>query len=113
VIPGLVVGALLLLPFLDRNDQRNPLKRPVVMSAFVVVLLGIGVLTSLGLRDTPPTASPDQWSPMALAGYEFAQDERCQTCHRPGGSGNPLDQTVLRKDPEWLHRACARCRKGP
>ncbi len=31
VIPGLVVGALLALPFLDRRPDRHPLKRPLVI----------------------------------------------------------------------------------
>jgi ubiquinol-cytochrome c reductase cytochrome b subunit len=102
VIPGIVIGALLLLPFLARSNSRHPLKNPGVTAAFIVVLLGIGVLTSLGLRDTPPTANPNNWAPLSLAGFTYAQDQRCASCHRPGGSGNVLSETVLRKDPEWL-----------
>jgi mono/diheme cytochrome c family protein len=39
---------------------------------------------------------------MALAGQEFAQDSRCQSCHRTGGAANPIADTRLRRDPEWL-----------
>jgi mono/diheme cytochrome c family protein len=102
VIPGAVVALLLLLPFLDTSRERRPLRRPFVTSAFALGLLLIGALTWLGFRDTPRTADPKAWTPLAVAGYEFAQDKRCTTCHRVGGSGDPLDRTIARKDPEWL-----------
>ena len=102
VIPGVVVGGLMLLPFLDRSPHRELTKRPLVMIGFAVLLLGVATLTTLGLRDTPTNADPHGWSPLSIAGQTFSQDERCVTCHKTGGAGSPLDQTVLRKDPEWL-----------
>lgn len=102
VIPGLVVAGLFLLPFLDRSRSRDPRKRPLVMASFAGLGLAVTTLTVLGLRDSPPSRDLHTWTPLSLAGYEFAQDKRCQTCHTIGGSGGPLSQTALRKDPEWL-----------
>jgi ubiquinol-cytochrome c reductase cytochrome b subunit len=102
VIPGLVVGALLLLPFLDRGPDRHPAKRPLVFSAVSVLGAAILALTYLGLKDSPAHADPSVWGPMALAGREFVQDERCLQCHRTGGAANPMADTRLRRDPDWL-----------
>ena len=102
VIPGLVVGGLLLLPFLDRRPDRHPLKRPLVTGGFVLLGTVMATLTYLGLRDSPAHADPSNWGPLALAGREFVNDERCQKCHYVGGSANPIADTRLRKDREWL-----------
>jgi len=102
VIPGVIVALLFLLPFIDRRDERRPSRRPFVMTAFCAGLLIVAALTSLGLRDTPPIANVNQWAPLSLAGYQFAHDERCQVCHRIGGAANPIDDTIARRDSEWL-----------
>jgi ubiquinol-cytochrome c reductase cytochrome b subunit len=102
VIPALVVGLLLLLPFLDRRPDRHVLKRPLVTAGFAVIGVGIIVLTYLGYQDTPAHANPSVWGPLPLAGQEFVRDARCQTCHTAGGAANPLEETRIRHDPEWL-----------
>jgi ubiquinol-cytochrome c reductase cytochrome b subunit len=102
VIPGLVVMGLLLLPFLDTRDERRPSRRWFVMTAFCGGLFVIAVLTSLGLRDTPKTADINQWAPLSVAGYQFAHDDRCIACHKEGGAANPIDETIMRRDPEWI-----------
>ena len=102
VIPGLIVGLLLLLPFLDSRPDRHPLKRPLVTGGFAIIGAGIIVLTYLGYQDTPEHADPSRWTPLAIAGHEFAQDEQCATCHRTGGAANPIEDTMARRDPAWL-----------
>ena len=102
VIPGLVLGGLLLLPFLDRTRDRSPLKRPLVIGGFAILGAGIAALTYLGLKDSPAHADPSAFNPMALAGQEFVQDRRCASCHRIGGAANPMADTRLRREPEWL-----------
>ena len=102
VIPTLVVGGLLLLPFLDRYRDRRLLKRRLVAGAFVVVGAAIISLTYLGWKDSPAHADPSNWGPLPLAGREFAQDQRCQTCHRIGGPANPMADTRVKRDAEWL-----------
>jgi len=102
VIPGLAVAGLLLLPFLDRGPERHLLRRRLVAAAFVLAGTVVVSLTYLGLQDSPVHADPSDWGPLSLAGREFIGDERCTTCHRMGGAANPMDQTRLRRDPEWL-----------
>jgi ubiquinol-cytochrome c reductase cytochrome b subunit len=102
VIPGLVVGGLLLLPFLDRRPDRHPLKRPLVGAAFAVLGAAIVSLTYLGLKDSPAHADPSQWGPLPLAGREFVQDQRCVSCHRTGGPANPIADIRLKRDGDWL-----------
>jgi len=102
VIPGLVVGGLLLLPFLDRGPERQPRKRRLVFAAFLVVGTAVVTLTYLGLKDSPAHADPSRWGPLALAGREIAQDTRCQSCHRIGGASSPVADLRLRRDPDWV-----------
>ena len=72
VIPGLVVGGLLLLPFLDRGPEPPPAasgrwsRRRSCCSA-----PASSSLTYLGLKDSPAHADPSHWGTLALAGREF------------------------------------------
>jgi ubiquinol-cytochrome c reductase cytochrome b subunit len=102
VIPGVVVGLLLLLPFLDRRPDRHFVKRPRVIASFGVIGLGIAVLTYLGLKDTPAHADPGNWGPLPVAGQVFVQDKRCQTCHAEGGTAGVFEEIRIRRDPEWI-----------
>jgi len=102
VIPGLVVGGLLLLPWLDRTEERHPAKRPLVMGGFAVLGIGIVGLTLLGLRDLPARVDPSHFGPRAIAGLALAQAPSCLRCHTPGGAASPMDETRIRRDPEWL-----------
>ena len=102
VIPGVVIGGLLALPFLDRRPDRHPRQRLAVMAAFAVLGAGVSGLTYLGMRDATASARDDtQWNALAIAGQEFARDERCMKCHRAGGVANVLDETRMRKEPRW------------
>jgi mono/diheme cytochrome c family protein len=102
VIPGVLVGLLFLLPFLDRSPHRHPLKRPVVTGGVACVGAARVALTWLGLQDAPAHADPDDWGPVAIAGREVAADGRCVRCHTTGGAASALASTRLRRDPEWL-----------
>ena len=101
VIPGSWSAACSLLPFLDRRPDRTRCKRPIVTAAFVLLAIVADADLSRAAR-FPAHADPNDWAPLSLAGCQFAQDQRCQTCHRIGGAANPMRQTILRKDPEWL-----------
>jgi ubiquinol-cytochrome c reductase cytochrome b subunit len=102
LIPGLAVGFLLSLPFLDKGDARHPGQRRAVMGAFAVLGVGVALLTYLGFKDSPVQEDPAHWAPAAIAGGEIVKDQRCVSCHRIGGAGNPMANTRLRKDQEWL-----------
>jgi ubiquinol-cytochrome c reductase cytochrome b subunit len=47
VIPGVLVAAIIALPFLDRRTERRPWKRPIAMTAYAFVMF---TLVGLGLR---------------------------------------------------------------
>jgi len=47
IIPTVIVLAVVALPFLDRNVERRPWKRPIAMGAYTFLLIG---LVGLGLR---------------------------------------------------------------
>jgi ubiquinol-cytochrome c reductase cytochrome b subunit len=100
-IPGLVVGWLLALPFLDRTPGRRLRDRPMVAAGFLVLGLGVVALTTLGIRDTPASQKP-QWTPIARAGATFVEDARCTGCHREGGAGGAIAGLRPLKDPEWV-----------
>ena len=74
VIPGLIVGALFALPFLDRGPERHPWRgrRRVVTIAMLALVAGIGHLTVLGLLDMPERYAPNDWGPQAIAGRQLA-----------------------------------------
>ena len=41
--------ALLLLPFIDKNTEKKPHKRPIAMVAMIFTILAISFLTIIGL----------------------------------------------------------------
>lgn len=49
VIPLLVVGGLILLPFIDRSEERRPCRKPVTTTIGILGILGFIALTLLGL----------------------------------------------------------------
>jgi ubiquinol-cytochrome c reductase cytochrome b subunit len=106
VIPGLVVGFLLALPFLDRGPDRHPFRgrRLLFTLAMVVLASGILVMTALGLADLPTKYDPNDWGPRAVAGHLIvsAPDNKCVTCHVTGGPAADLAATRITKDEEWL-----------
>ena len=100
-IPGLVVGWLFALPFIDRTAGRRLRDRPLVAAGFAALGVGVVTLTALGLRDSPPHQAP-RWTPLALAGATFVQDARCTSCHREGGGGGAVKDLRPLRDPEWV-----------
>jgi ubiquinol-cytochrome c reductase cytochrome b subunit len=106
VIPGLAIGFLAMLPFIDRADGRHPLRRPRRLFTAVMAAIGIGViaLTGLGLADRPPHKDRNDWGLLPIAGMQIATGEgnTCIRCHVNGGPAAPLSITRLSKDNEWL-----------
>jgi len=105
VIPGAVIGFLMMLPFIDRAEGRHPFRTPRRAFTTTVVAIGLGVLTltGLGLADSPPR-DDDHWDLLPIAGWQIATDEGspCARCHLPGGPAAPLAMTRITRDEEWL-----------
>jgi mono/diheme cytochrome c family protein len=72
------------------------------MVACGLLAVGAGMLTFLGLKDSPAHADAGKFTPLAIAGAEFAADQRCAVCHRTGGAANPVSEMRITKDFEWV-----------
>ncbi len=106
VVPGLVIGLMFALPFLDRGRHRHPWApgRRVFTAAFAAIGLTVASLTWLGLRDAPPRFDPNAWGPQSIAGFLLAEgeDATCARCHLDGGPGSPVQDTRISRDDDWL-----------
>jgi ubiquinol-cytochrome c reductase cytochrome b subunit len=106
VIPGLAVGFLAWLPFLDKGGERHPLRSPRRVFSAAMAALGLGVvsLTVLGLADRPPNKDRNDWGLLPIAGMQIATgaDTTCVRCHVNGGPAAPLSITRITRDNEWL-----------
>jgi ubiquinol-cytochrome c reductase cytochrome b subunit len=106
VIPGVVIGFLVLLPFVDRGDGRHPLRgqRKWFTAGMMVIAAGVAALTALGLADRPAGKDPKDWGLLPIAGLQLATGEAstCTRCHVNGGPAAPLSITRLTRDEEWL-----------
>lgn len=116
VLPGLVVAALFLVPFIDRAPLIRVTKR---FTAMVTVLL-CGViwsgLTAASILETPPEAAlaeaegPKEWvdlTPQEVAGVAYYEMEKCSVCHTLGLAksdkpGPNLGAGGVVRDAGWL-----------
>ena len=115
VIPFTVLAILILLPFIDRNRDKRPYKRPLATGAMVLGVLGLGVLTILGALSPrtpeelarPPQLVLEQLSSEEQMGIELYTGSGCIQCHAIGGVGGvvgPDLTNVVRRghDVAWL-----------
>jgi ubiquinol-cytochrome c reductase cytochrome b subunit len=99
VLPVVLIGALLLVPFLSHRGERAPSRRPV--SVLLVILIGtvIPVLTYYGATE-PWSPVMGAWSgaavpvnlvrastPLQLQGALVFQNKQCRNCHALAGTG--------------------------
>ena len=56
-IPLLVVLLMLLLPFVDRNPERNPRKRPVVLVGYLILITWVVTMAFVGYYSKPGAAA--------------------------------------------------------
>ncbi|VDH01672.1 menaquinol-cytochrome c reductase cytochrome b/c subunit [Sporosarcina sp. ZBG7A] len=112
VVPGLAVGALMLVPFMDTSKERRPWKRPLPTGFMLLAFAAIFYLTweSVANHDWEKAAAQgkiveevefDETAP----GYELYQGSSCIGCHGDqfqGGLGLPLTDTGL--SPEEIEK---------
>ncbi len=105
ILPGLFVGALLLLPLFDRGPERHPLDRPLGTSLGIACLLAYAGLTWAGFA-SPLTNPAESKSPGVLAGKRLYSQLNCAYCHQIKGEGGrvgpPLDRLADTASDEWL-----------
>ena len=51
VIPGIIALLFLALPLLDRRRERRPWRRPVAVTLYAIIFIGLGVLGALSRRE--------------------------------------------------------------
>jgi len=110
ILPGLFIGFLLLLPFLDRNPERRLRKRPVAALAAPVIVIVVAGMTYLGSQvkhagavDVAPataTLTTDE-----QRGQRLIKQLECLQCHALGGVGGSAGPDLARAkpmhDPQW------------
>jgi ubiquinol-cytochrome c reductase cytochrome b subunit len=87
LLPTLFFIVLLLLPFVDRNPERHPSSRRVVLGAGLGFLIVVFGLLSISLRDLYAVPKRD---PSVVRGIALVEQFHCQTCHRIHGEGANL-----------------------
>src|SRR5215218_7603976 len=87
-IPTIAMVLLFLLPFYDRNPERNPLKRPIATTAGILTIAAMAFLTFLGAEAGSPTEIDIEVAPEYEAGKLIAAQSGCLACHQFGENGN-------------------------
>jgi menaquinol-cytochrome c reductase cytochrome b/c subunit len=88
-IPTICMVLLILLPFIDRNPERNPAKRPIAMLAAVTTIAAMAYLTILGALAGSPTEIELETEAQFDRGKSVAASSGCLACHNFGENGNP------------------------
>lgn len=102
VLPTVLGALLALLPWLDRGPERDPRKRPFVMTAVASGAIAVVALTALGWRDRPVATADARWTLREIAGRQFAASADCARCHTPAGMTDPLEELRTTRAPEWV-----------
>lgn len=107
ILPGLSVGLLFLLPFVDRGPDRHPLDRPLWTGLGVAAIAVWGGLTWAAL-DSPMANPAEDKDPLVGHGLRLYRELKCAYCHRIGGKGGrvgpELDKIAGEEPAEWLAR---------
>jgi len=105
VLPTLAIIALILLPFLDRDPERSPQKRKIMMAMAGFAVVTISILTIMGAR-APIVNAPLATSPSVIAGRVLYDKNGCAACHsihgRGGKLGPELTHVGSKRDADWL-----------
>jgi menaquinol-cytochrome c reductase cytochrome b/c subunit len=89
-IPTVCLVLLLLLPFYDRNPERNPLRRPIATVAGIATIAAMAYLSVLGALAGSPTEIDLEVAPRLEEGKEITASSGCLGCHKIGENGNTL-----------------------
>jgi ubiquinol-cytochrome c reductase cytochrome b subunit len=105
VLPALFYAGLMFLPFIDRNPERNPVKRPTALIVGGAFLLGVFALMTISIKEiySVPTTEP-----AILRGKDLYARLQCGGCHRVHGEGSSVGPDLSfvgrERDHDWLVR---------
>jgi menaquinol-cytochrome c reductase cytochrome b/c subunit len=87
-VPTICMVLLILLPFIDRNPERNPLRRPIATIAGITTIAAMAYLTIEGALAGPPTQIELKVPAKYEEGKNVVASSGCLGCHRIGDNGN-------------------------
>ena len=87
-IPTICMVLLIILPFIDRNAERHPLKRPIATLTGIAVIGAMAFLTIEGALAGAPSEIELATAPQYEKGRDVAAASGCLGCHRIGHNGN-------------------------
>jgi ubiquinol-cytochrome c reductase cytochrome b subunit/menaquinol-cytochrome c reductase cytochrome b/c subunit len=87
-IPTVCMVLLILLPFIDRNPERHPARRPIATATAVTVIALMAYLTVEGAIAGAPGQITLKVAPQYAKGKAVAAQSGCQGCHKIGENGN-------------------------
>jgi quinol---cytochrome c reductase cytochrome c subunit, bacillus type len=96
-IPTVCMVLLILLPFIDRNPERNPLRRPIATLAGITVIAAMAYLTIEGAVAGSPTEIEMGVAASQERGKSVAASSGCLGCHKIGENGNSGPGPALTK----------------
>lgn len=108
IMPGLAIGALMLVPFMDTSKERRPIKRPLPTAFMLLAVAALIYLTWESVANHDWEAQKIQGAiveevefDMDSEGYQIYAESSCISCHGgsfEGGLGPALAGTGLSAD---------------
>ncbi len=89
-VPTIALILLVLLPFYDRGPERNPIKRPVAMTAMALTVIAMGYLTIIGAIAGSPIDFDFDVPKKYEKGKLAVEQAGCLACHKFGENGNTV-----------------------
>src|SRR5215218_9382365 len=112
-IPTICLVLLLLLPFFDRGPERNPLRRPIAVTAAIATIAAMAYLTILGALAGSPTEIELTTAPQYEKGKELMASSACLACHKVGENGGTLGPNLTEVGSRLGRDAIARTLVNP
>ena len=112
-IPTLCLVLLLILPFIDRNPERNPLRRPIATISGLAVIAAMAYLTLLGALAGAPSEIDLEVAPQYEQGKEVMASSGCLGCHKVGENGGVLGPNLTHIGDKLGRDAIARTLVNP
>ncbi|MBD0280678.1 MAG: c-type cytochrome [Thermoleophilaceae bacterium] len=112
-IPTICLVLLLLLPFFDRGPERNPLRRPIAVTAGIATIAAMAYLTVLGALAGAPSEIELATAPQFERGKEVTASAGCLACHKIGENGGTLGPSLTHIGDRLGRDAIARTLVNP
>ena len=112
-IPTICLILLILLPFYDRNPERDPRRRPIATLAGITTIAAIAYLTLLGGLAGSPNEIDLETKAEHEEGKSVAAASGCLGCHRFGENGGKLGPELTDVGSRLAKQAIARTLINP